>query len=56
MLQTILAEFQVNPDRDPVRIKGFDEQKLGEKIAIYYKGRPSYRRSLQLSTENIQHF
>jgi hypothetical protein len=34
---------------------------FGPKIAIYlslglHKGRPGYRRSLQLSKENIQHF
>jgi hypothetical protein len=53
----------VNPD--PIRIQGFDEQKLKKKnteemffflskIAIYLC--PSYRRSLQPSKENIQHF
>ncbi len=65
-------EFQVNLDPDPIRIQGFDDQKLKKintaeifisifLIAIYlalvlHKGRPSYRRSLQLSKENIQHF
>jgi len=54
--------FQVNPD--PIRIHGFDYQKLkkkkifdeffSSKIAIY--SCPSYRRNLQPSKENIQHF
>jgi hypothetical protein len=54
-----------------IRIQGFGDQKLGKiyswiiffisKIAIYLslglqKGCPSYRRSLQSSKENIQHF
>jgi len=53
-----------------VRIHGFDDHKKWKKftaeknwsqIAIYlslglHKGRPSYRRSLQPSKENIQHF
>jgi hypothetical protein len=40
-------DFFVNADLDPD--KGFDDQKIVE-------GRPGYRRSLQLSKENIQHF
>jgi hypothetical protein len=36
----------VNPD--PIRIQGFDDQKLKKK-------KYSYRRSLQPSKENIQH-
>jgi hypothetical protein len=52
----------VNPD--PIRIQGFDDQKLKKKnikickknflskVAIYLC--PSYRRSLQPSKENIQ--
>ncbi len=61
--------FQVIPDPDRIRIQVFDDQKLRKKyiwiffwskIAIYlslglHKGRPSYRRSLQPSKENIQH-
>jgi hypothetical protein len=51
-----------------IRIQGFEEKKYNwnfvfffwSKIAIYlslglHKGRPSYRRSLQPSKENIQH-
>ncbi len=63
-----------NPDPDPIRIQGFDDQKLKKnyswnffynfflsKTAIYlslglHKVCPSYRRSLQLSKEAIQHF
>jgi hypothetical protein len=54
-------------DTDPVRIQGFNDQKLNKriqldifffflrsKIAIYLC--PSYRRNLQPSKENIQHF
>jgi hypothetical protein len=45
-------------------LKNFTAEKMYiflSKIAIYlslglYKGRPSYRRSLQLSKENIQQF
>jgi hypothetical protein len=58
--------FQVNPDPDKIRIWGFDDQKLKEKIqliklSIYSylgleKGCPSYRKSLQPSKQNIQHF
>jgi hypothetical protein len=38
-----------------------NKKKLGSKTTIYlylnlHKGRPSYKRSLQLSMENIQHF
>ncbi len=53
----------------PIRIQGFDDQKLKKKftagknliffllkIAIFFKGRPNYRRSLQPSKENSQHF
>jgi len=58
--------FQVNLDPDPIRIQGFDYQKLNLKntaehfliflwkFAIYLC--PSYKRSLQPSKENIQHF
>jgi hypothetical protein len=45
------------------KIKKFTAEKkiLGSKTTIYlsiglHKGRPSYRRSLQSSKENIQHF
>jgi hypothetical protein len=54
----------VNPDPDPVRNQGFDDQKLKKntaadfffwsKTAIY--SCPSYRRSLQPLKQNIQHF
>ncbi len=56
----------------PIRIQGFFDQKFKKfynshkknfksKTTIYlslvlHKGRPSYKRSLQLSKENIQHF
>ena len=59
--------FQVNPDPDPG-----DDQKLAQitaekKLSFFdqnfnkislgiLKGHPSYRRSLQPSKENIQHF
>jgi hypothetical protein len=64
--------MNTDPDPDPIRIQGFDDQKLkkklqlkknylfgGSKTSIYlslglHTGRPSYRRSLQLSKENIQ--
>ncbi len=60
-----------DPDPDPARIQGCNDQKLKEqrekkknfwsKTAIYlslgfHKVCPSYRRSLQLSKEAIQHF
>jgi hypothetical protein len=64
--------FRLNtdPDPDPIRIQGFNDQRLkktaekknfGSKTTIYLslglqKERPSYRRSLQLSKEAIQHF
>jgi hypothetical protein len=51
---------------DDQKLKKYTAEKFiyiffGSKIAIYfflalYKGRPSYRRSLQPSKENIQHF
>jgi hypothetical protein len=50
--------FIVNPD--PIRIQGFDYQKLKKKktdlikIAIYLC--PSYRRSVQPSKRNIHYF
>ncbi len=63
-----------NPDPDPIRIQGFNDQNWRKKLqlkkklnffisktAIYlslglHKVCPSYRRSLQLSKEAIQHF
>ncbi len=63
--------LNTNPDPDPIRIQGFTDQKLEKnyswkkkfwsKTAIYlslglHKVGPSYRRSLQLSKEAIQHF
>jgi hypothetical protein len=70
-----IQHFRLNtdPDPDPIRIQGFNDQKLnkitaekkfnffGSKTIIYLslglqKERPSYRRSLQLSKEAIQHF
>jgi hypothetical protein len=62
------SEYGSVSNQDP----GFDDQKLeklqlknviflGSKTTIYFslglqKGRPSYRRSLQPTKENIQHF
>ncbi len=64
--------LNTDPDPDPVWIQGFNDQKLKKnysgkfffllsKTTIYlflglHKERPSYRRSLHLSKENIQHF
>jgi hypothetical protein len=64
--------MNTNPDPGPIRIQGFKNQKLKKnysskkkknlsKTAIYlslglHKVCPSYRRSLQLSKEAIQHF
>jgi hypothetical protein len=67
--------LNTNTDPDPIRIQGFNDQKLkkknyswkkklnffSSKAAIYlslvlHKVHPSYRRSLQLSNEAIQHF
>jgi hypothetical protein len=64
--------MNTDTDPDPIRIQGFNDQKLkkitaekncfwDQKTTIYLslglqKERPSYRRSLQLSKEAIQHF
>ncbi len=63
--------MDTNQDPDPIRIQGFKDQRLKKKLklkffffsknAIYlslglHKVCPSYRRSLQLSNEAIQHF
>ncbi len=64
--------LETNPDLDPIRIQGFNDQKIKKwqlkkntfflsKTAIYlslglHKVCPSYRRSLQLSKEAIQRF
>jgi hypothetical protein len=73
-VQRLRLETNTDPDSDPIRIQGFNEQKLkknyswkknsiffGSKTAIYlslglHKVCPSYRRSLQLTKEAIQHF
>jgi hypothetical protein len=63
--------LNTDPDPDPIRIQGFDEKKkknlltaekkiCGSKTTIdlslgLHNGRSSYRISLQLSKENIQH-
>jgi hypothetical protein len=60
---------KTDPDPDPIRIQGFDDQikiyckkKFGLKTGTIYlslglhHGFLSYRRSLQPSKENIQHF
>jgi hypothetical protein len=51
-LETSVVAYQVNPDPvpDPVPDPGFDDQRF------LLKGRPSCRRSLQPSKENIWHF
>jgi hypothetical protein len=67
-----IQHFRLNTNPDPIRIQGYDDQKLGKIYSwnfFYYifliksylslglhKGHPSYRRSLQPSKENIQHF
>jgi len=65
-----IQQFRFNTDPDTILIQGFGEQKFeknfdiffSSKIAIYplslglHKERPSFRRSLQPSKENIQHF
>jgi hypothetical protein len=59
--------FRLNTDPDPIWIQGFDDQNLQVKKNVWiktkiylslglHKVRTSYRRSLQLSKENIQHF
>ncbi len=63
--------LNTDPDLDPIRIQGFYDQKFqkiyswkyffSSKTTIYlslgfHEGRPSYRRSLQPSKENIQRF
>ncbi len=66
--------LNTNPDRNPIRIQGFNDQKIEKKLQLknffkffFFKNcnlptlglhivRPSYRRSLQLSKEAIQHF
>jgi hypothetical protein len=57
------ANTDPDTDRDPIRIQGFNDQKLKKKskTAIYlslglHKVCPGYRRSLQLTKEAIQHF
>ncbi len=54
-----IQHFRLNTHPDPIRIQG-DEQNW-KNLAIYlslglYTGQTSYRRSLQPSKENIQHF
>ncbi len=72
LIQIPIQHFRLNtvPDPDPIRIQGFnDDRKLKKicswKLIFFYQkllsqglheGRPSYKRSLQLSKENIQHF
>jgi hypothetical protein len=63
-----MLRLETNTDPDPIRIQGFNDQKLNKnvfffisKTAIYlslglHKVCPSCRRSLQLSKEAIQHF
>ncbi len=70
MRQCFRSGFTESGDPDPIRIQGFDDQKFKKiyswqknlilKIVVYlsqglHKGRPSYKRSLQPSKENIQH-
>ncbi len=47
--------LNTNTDPDPIRIQGFNYQKLGKNYS-WKKKLKSYRRSLQLSKEAIQHF
>jgi hypothetical protein len=72
LIRIRIQHFRLNTDPDPIRIQVFDDQKLIKfaaekrlffisKTTIYlslglHKGFPSYRRSLQPSKENIQHF
>jgi hypothetical protein len=66
-----IQHFRMNNNLDPIRIQGFNDQKLKitaenfffffYKTAIFlslglHKVHLSYRRSLQLSKEAIQHF
>jgi hypothetical protein len=44
----------LSPYLDSFRIHGFDDKKFDHKLL--HEGRPSYRRSLQPSKENIRHF
>jgi hypothetical protein len=56
------------PDPDPIRIEGFDDQKLKKKnhwtiiLLIFFRSKiafylcPSYMSSLQPSKDNIQHY
>ncbi len=70
-VRTRIQHFRLNTDPDPYPDLRFFMAKIGKsvqlkiclpsKIAIYlslglHKGRPCYRRSLQPSKENIQHF
>ena len=47
LIRIQIQRFRLNTDPDPIRIQGFDDQKLKK---IYS------RASLQLSKENSQHF
>ncbi len=61
-----IQHFRLNTDPDSIRIQGCNDQKLEKNLqlkknTIYlslglHKERLSYRRSIQLSKENIQHF
>ncbi len=70
-IQSLMLETNTDPDpdTDPIRLQGFNDQKLKKKqlisflsiTAMYlslglHKVCLSYRRSLQLSKEAIQHF
>ncbi len=67
----IQSGFGSNADPDPIRIQGFVDQKLKKIYSwkkkfrsktticlslVLQKGRPSYKKSLQFSKENIQYF
>ncbi len=64
LIRIRIQHFKLNTEPDPgVLMKNVQVKKkfLGSKAIIYlslglHKGRPSYKRSLQLSKENIQHF
>ncbi len=56
-IQRFRQNTDPDPDQDPVRIRIQSRFKIAIFLSLgLNKGRPSYRRSLQPSKENIQHF
>jgi hypothetical protein len=63
---SVADPYSFDPDPEPNRIQGSADQKLGKNLQLtitkiylslgLHKGCSSYRRSLQLSKENIKHF